>query len=161
MYVLVLRRPPMSERANASAYLTSVSTDARNNNQGGRRRTAKLRRQSDDSRIDCDAIGRVGGGNARWGTGFNGPFDAEDTGWLDQKAPTMSAQYFDRSGTDHAVTFGQRRCHSLPPRSIAGLTRPSDSRQTCHDVSVTGKSTQFAPPLRPIVLSQDKHSIQH
>ena len=46
--------------APASAYLTSVlSTDARNDNQGGSWRTAVLRRQSDDSsRIDRDALGR-------------------------------------------------------------------------------------------------------
>ena len=45
------------ERANASTFLPSVlSTYARNDNQGGRRRTAELRRQSDDnSRIDRDA----------------------------------------------------------------------------------------------------------
>ena len=46
---------------------TSVlSTYARNDNQGGRRRTAVLRRQSDDSsRTHRDALGRFGGGGER------------------------------------------------------------------------------------------------
>ena len=48
-----------------------LSTYARNDNQGERRRTAVLRRQSDDSsRIDRDALGRGGGGDewqfVRW-----------------------------------------------------------------------------------------------
>ena len=50
-------------RVQASVHLAEVlSTDARNDNQGGRRRTAVLRRQSDDSRrIDRDALGRFRG----------------------------------------------------------------------------------------------------
>ena len=60
-------RTDTPERANASAYLPSVlSTYARNDNKGGRRRTAALRHQSDDSsRIDRDPLGRFGGGDRR------------------------------------------------------------------------------------------------
>ena len=71
---------------------TSVlSTYARNDNQGGRRKTAVLRRQSDDSsRIDRDALGRFwGGGNVRLGAVLNGSFDATNAGWLAQNTPTM------------------------------------------------------------------------
>ena len=48
-------------------YLQPVlSTYARNDNEDGRRRTAVLRRQSDDRRrIDRDALGRFGGGDRR------------------------------------------------------------------------------------------------
>ena len=48
-------------------FRTSVlSTHARNDNQSGRRKTAVLRHQSDDSRrIDRDALGRVRGGVTR------------------------------------------------------------------------------------------------
>ena len=43
-----------------------LSTYARNDNQGGRRKTAVLRRQFDDSRrIDRDTLGRFGGGEQR------------------------------------------------------------------------------------------------
>ena len=49
--------------------MTSVlSAYARNDNHGGRRKTAVLCRQSDDSSpIDSDALGHVGG-DACWGT---------------------------------------------------------------------------------------------
>ena len=69
---------------------SALSTYARTDNQSGRQRTVALRRQSDDnSRIDPDALGRVGGGDTRWDAGS---FDAIDAGWLLQDAPTMAVR---------------------------------------------------------------------
>ena len=47
------------------SFTSVLSTDARNDNQRRSRKTAALRRQSDDSsRIDRDALGRFGGGES-------------------------------------------------------------------------------------------------
>ena len=85
-----------------------------------------LRRQSDDSsRIDRDALGRVGGDNVRWRAGLNGSFDASDVGWPKTRQRWSSAKRVELRDVPQQTDLSHRRADE---KSLVCLGNPSDRK---------------------------------